>query len=179
VLFIVTLWELMSGQSSTTTQESYSRLMSMALSGLVSRVRVDPQTHVVYATTSTGKKFQTTYPTGGTSSLSNTLTGEHVAVDIMKPATTSFWLSLVGNILPLLLIVFMLYFFFSQTQGGGNRVMQFGKSRAKLHTDDHNRVTFADVAGVEEEKQELQEVVDFLRYPKKYLELGARNTTVS
>lgn len=174
VLFIVTLWELMSGQSSTTTQESYSRLMSMAHSGQVSRVRVDPQTHVVYATTSTGKKFQTTYPTGGTSSLSNTLTGEHVTVDIMKPATTSFWLSLVGNILPLLLIVFMLYFFFSQTQGGGNRVMQFGKSRAKLHTDDHNRVTFADVAGVEEEKQELQEVVDFLRYPKKYLELGAR-----
>ncbi|AUW92840.1 MAG: cell division protein FtsH [Sulfobacillus thermosulfidooxidans] len=174
VLFIVTLWELMSGQSSTTTQESYSRLLSMAHSGQVSSVRVDPQTHVVYATTTTGKQFQTTYATGGTASLSNTLTNDHVTVNIMKPATTSFWLSLVGNILPLLLIVFMLYFFFSQTQGGGNRVMQFGKSRAKLHTDDHNRVTFADVAGVEEEKQELQEVVDFLRYPKKYLELGAR-----
>ncbi len=146
----------------------------MAHSGQVSKVRIDPQTHVVYATTSTGKSFQTTYATGGTAALSNTLTGDHITVNIMKPATTSFWLSLLGNFLPLLLIVFMLYFFFSQTQGGGNRVMQFGKSRAKLHTDDHNRVTFADVAGVEEEKQELQEVVDFLRYPKKYLELGAR-----
>ncbi|WP_053959533.1 ATP-dependent zinc metalloprotease FtsH [Sulfobacillus thermosulfidooxidans] len=174
VLFIVTLWELMSGQTSTITQESYSRLLSMANSGQVQRVRIDPQTHTVYATTTTGKHFQTTYATGGTASLANDLTNDHVTVSIMKPATTSLWLSLIGNILPLLVIVFMLYFVFNQTQGGGNRVMQFGKSRARLHTDDTNRVTFADVAGVDEEKQELQEVVDFLRYPKKYLELGAR-----
>ncbi len=174
VLFIVTLWELMSGQTSTTTHESYSRLLSMATKSQVHKVRIDPQTHTVYATTTTGKKFQTTYATGGTASLANDLTAHHVTVDIMKPATTSLWLSLIGNILPLLVIVFMLYFVFNQTQGGGNRVMQFGKSRARLHTDDTNRVTFADVAGVDEEKQELQEVVDFLRYPKKYLELGAR-----
>ncbi len=174
VLFIVTLWELMSGQTSTTTHESYSRLLSMSTAGQVQKVRIDPQTHTVYATTSTGKSFETTYATGGTASLADSLTNDHVSVDIMKPATTSVWLSLVGNLLPLLVIVFMLYFVFNQTQGGGNRVMQFGKSRARLHTDDGQRVTFADVAGVDEEKQELQEVVDFLRYPKKYLELGAR-----
>ena len=61
-----------------------------------------------------------------------------------------------------------------QSQGGGNRVMQFGKSRARLHTDDKNKVTFDDVAGVDEAKEELQEVVDFLKHPKRYVELGAR-----
>jgi cell division protease FtsH len=62
-----------------------------------------------------------------------------------------------------------------QTQGSGNRVMQFGKSRARLHQpDEKKRITFDDVAGIDEVKEELAEVVDFLKHPKRYLELGAR-----
>ncbi len=174
VLFIVTLWELTSNHTTSVTHESYSQMLTLANSGQISSARLDSQSHVVYATTTNGKKFETTYATEGTATLANQLASHHVSVTIMRPATTSFWLSLLGNLLPVLVIVFMLYLFLNQSQGGGNRVMQFGRSRARLHTDAGRRVTFEDVAGVEEEKQELAEVVDFLRYPKKYMELGAR-----
>ncbi len=175
ILLISTLWELTTGPANGVVQESYSRLMAMAHSGRVASAAIDPQTHVVKAVTATHKHFQTVYASGGTASLANNLVRAHVMVTIQHPATTSFWVSLLTTAIPILAILFMFYFFFSQTQGGGGRVMQFGKSRARLHSaDDRRRVSFEDVAGVEEEKQELAEVVDFLRYPKKYLELGAK-----
>lgn len=175
LLLISTLWELTTGPGNRVVEESYTRMMSMADSGQVAKATIDAQTNVVKAVTKNHKHFQTIYAAGGTASLANKLTKDNVVVTIEHPAATSFWLSLVTNFLPILAILFMFYFFFSQTQGGGGRVMQFGKSRARLHSaDDRRRVTFDDVAGVEEEKQELAEVVDFLRYPKKYLELGAK-----
>jgi cell division protease FtsH len=76
--------------------------------------------------------------------------------------------------LPALLMVGIFFYMIQQTQGGGKQVMQFGRSRAKLQTDSHQRVTFADVAGCEEAKEELQEIVDFLKHPKRYVEMGAR-----
>ncbi len=175
LLLISTFWDLTTGPGAGTVQETYSRLMSMASQGEISKAVLDPQTHMVTAETVTGKRFQTVYAAGGSSSLADTLTQDHVTVSIQHPTATSFWLTLISNLFPILAIMVMFYFFFSQTQGGGGRVMQFGKSRARLHTaDERRRVTFEDVAGVEEEKQELAEVVDFLRYPKKYLELGAK-----
>lgn len=175
LLLISTLWELTSSPGTQVVTEPYSRLLTMAKAGQIARADLNPATDVVTAVTTTGKRFQTTYATEGTAYVANTLTADHVTVTIERPATTSFWLSLVSNLLPVFIIVFMFYFFFTQTQGGGGRVMQFGKSRARLHNpDERRRVTFDDVAGVEEEKQELAEVVDFLRYPKKYLELGAK-----
>ncbi|NMP21482.1 ATP-dependent zinc metalloprotease FtsH [Sulfobacillus harzensis] len=175
LLLISTLWELTSAPGRGVAQVSYSRLLSLASTGQVAKADINPQTHVVTAVTTGNKSFQTVYATGGTASLADALVKDRVVVSITHPATTSFWLSLLSNFLPLLAILFMLYFFLSQTQGGGGRVMQFGRSRARLHNaDERRRVTFDDVAGVEEEKQELAEVVDFLRYPKKYLELGAK-----
>ena len=73
--------------------------------------------------------------------------------------------------------MFVVFWFvlMQQSQGGGNRVMSFGKSKAKMHKEEEgNLVTFDDVAGLEEEKEELEEIVDFLKSPKKYLEIGAR-----
>ena len=72
-------------------------------------------------------------------------------------------------------MVILWFVFMNQSQGGGGRVMNFGKSKAKVHKDDEKtRVTFKEVAGLNEEKEDLQEVVDFLKNPKKYIELGAR-----
>ena len=82
--------------------------------------------------------------------------------------------SLFLNWLPLILVIVMLMFFFRQIQAGGGKAMSFGKSRAKLLTENKNRVTFKDVAGVEEAKQELVEIVHFLKDPKKFTRLGGR-----
>jgi cell division protease FtsH len=95
-------------------------------------------------------------------------------IEIKAP---SFWSSILGPlsyfILPLVL-VFILFFFLRQAQGSNNQALSFGKSRARLFTGDKPKITFADVAAVDEAKQELSEVVEFLKYPEKFAALGAR-----
>jgi len=101
---------------------------------------------------------------------------EQAKVDLSFEADGSpgIWSLLLNALVPVILVLLAFFFIMQQTQGSGNRVMQFGKSRAKLHTDDRKRVTFEDVAGIEEVKEELVEIVDFLKHPKRYMELGAR-----
>jgi len=91
------------------------------------------------------------------------------------PAQEPWILSLLPMIFGVLILVVLWFVFMQNSQGGGNKVMSFGKSRAKMIKEDNSkRITFADVAGLKEEKEELYEVVDFLKNPKKYIELGAR-----
>lgn len=96
----------------------------------------------------------------------------------IKPASMPMWLQIVPTLLIILMLVAFWFMYMQQSQGGGgggNRgVMNFGKSRAKMATPDKKKVTFEDVAGEDEEKEELAEVVDFLKQPKRYLEAGAR-----
>ncbi len=87
---------------------------------------------------------------------------------------TPFFLSALPTIFMILVFVVFWFVFMQQSQGGGNRVMSFGKSRAKMHKDEGKNITFEDVAGLQEEKEELREIVDFLKNPRKYIELGAR-----
>jgi len=90
------------------------------------------------------------------------------------PPEAPWWLNMLPFAVIIVLFVIFWIVFMQQAQGGGNRVVSFGKSRARLHTDGKKRVVFDDVAGAEEEKNELKEIVDFLKNPKKYIELGAR-----
>lgn len=91
------------------------------------------------------------------------------------PAKTPWFFDILPSLFMILIFVVFWFVFMQQSQGGGSRVMSFGKSRAKLHKEDERKkVTFDDVAGLEEEKEELQEIVDFLKNPRKYIELGAR-----
>lgn len=91
------------------------------------------------------------------------------------PAKTPWFFDILPSVFMILIFVVFWFVFMQQSQGGGNRVMSFGKSRAKLHKEDERKkVTFDDVAGLNEEKEELREIVDFLKNPKKYIELGAR-----
>jgi cell division protease FtsH len=83
-------------------------------------------------------------------------------------------MALLFNMLPILLIVFVLLFFMRQMQSGGNKALSFGKSKARLHSAQQKKVTFKDVAGVEEAKEELEEIIDFLREPQKFQKLGGR-----
>ncbi|MEN1760915.1 ATP-dependent zinc metalloprotease FtsH [Anoxynatronum sibiricum] len=91
------------------------------------------------------------------------------------PPTTPWFIQLLPSVFMILIFVVLWFVFMQQSQGGGNRVMSFGKSKAKLHKDDEkSRITFNDVAGLDEEKEELQELVEFLKNPRKFIELGAR-----
>lgn len=96
-----------------------------------------------------------------------------VAVTTKAPAKAPWWAGLFGTILPILLLIGLMFFMMQQTQGGGSKVMQFGKSRARMHSDDKKKVTFADVAGADEVKEELEEIVEFLKNPKKFTDIGA------
>ncbi len=92
-----------------------------------------------------------------------------------KPWTAPWWISILPSLGLVIIIVIFWVFFLQQSQaGGGNRVMSFGKSRARINTDEKRKVTFDDVAGADEEKEELKEIVEFLKSPKKFIELGAR-----
>ncbi|HPS42270.1 MAG TPA: AAA family ATPase, partial [Anaerolineaceae bacterium] len=97
-----------------------------------------------------------------------------ISVEIKPPSAISGVLNALFYILPFLLLGAAFFFIFRQAQGSNNAAMSFGKSRARMFSGDHPTVTFADVAGVDESKEELQEVVEFLREPQKFVALGAR-----
>lgn len=90
------------------------------------------------------------------------------------PQGTPWWGQLLPTFFVILIFVVLWFFFMQQSQGGGSRVMSFGKSKARLHTEDKKKITFSDVAGAKEEKEELMEIVEFLKSPRKFIELGAR-----
>jgi len=94
---------------------------------------------------------------------------------VQRPPTAPWWVSILPTLGLIVIFVIFWVFFLQQSQaGGGNRVMSFGKSRARINTDEKRKATFDDVAGADEEKEELKEIVEFLKSPKKFIELGAR-----
>jgi len=107
------------------------------------------------------------------------VTGENldassISIEIKQPSPWLNILSFLGYILPFVIVGAAFFFIFRQAQGGNNAAMSFGKSRARMFSGDQPKVTFADVAGVDESKEELQEIVEFLKEPQKFISLGAR-----
>ena len=109
--------------------------------------------------------------------LTQDLYSHGLPLTVTPPPESPWWLGLLTTLLPIVVIVALFFFMMQQSQGGGNRVMQFGKSKARLVGEDKKKITFADVAGADEVKEELQEVVEFLKFPKKFNELGAKIPT--
>lgn len=102
------------------------------------------------------------------------LSPEKIAIDVQSPSWWSGFLNILFVILPFIGLGFLFWWVFRQAQGSNNQAMSFGKSRARMFSGDHPTVTFEDVAGVEESKEELKEIVEFLREPQKFIQLGAR-----
>lgn len=120
-----------------------------------------------------GTKFATYAPDNDAKLLTN-LEDKKVSITAKPPEQPSWWMSLLSSLLPILILVGVWFWIMNQTQGGGGRVMSFGKSRAKMTGEGQVNVTFADVAGEDEAKEELAEVVDFLRNPARYTAIGAK-----
>ncbi|MDF2520010.1 MAG: ATP-dependent metalloprotease FtsH [Clostridia bacterium] len=156
---------------------SYTSLITMIQSGKIKEITISDMDGAAAVTgkTTDNKRFETT---ANTEALSNTIqplvNAGQLNVKFETKTASSTWLSIIPTVGIIVLLIVFFFVLTQQTQGGGNRVMSFGKSKAKLHTDDKKKVTFADVAGADEEKEELGEIVDFLKAPRRFIELGAR-----
>lgn len=119
-----------------------------------------------------GKTYEVNGPVGD-QKLIDDLEKQNLISWYAAPPATPWWLSILPTLILFILIFGLFFYMMQQTQGGGNKVMQFGKSKARLVTDDH-KITFKDVAGVDEVKEELEEIVEFLKAPKKFTDIGAK-----
>jgi cell division protease FtsH len=158
-----------------TTEYTYSEFVSQVKQGQVSEVTVDGP--VIIGKLSDGSSFETVRPELVDLDLVNELLNNNVAIEGKKPEQQSIWTQLLVASFPILVIIVVFMFFMRQMQGGGGGgkgPMSFGKSKARLLSEDQIKTTFADVAGVNEAKEDVQELVDFLRDPGKFQRLGGK-----
>ena len=166
----VLLWKAVNAKSGDKTETlSFSDFIEEVEQGNVQEVTASGQR--IEGQSSSGK-FQTTVPQDYPR-VYDLLTAQGVTVNVKDQASLGFW-SVFWRVSPLVLIVFFWIFMMRQLQAGGNRALSFGKSRARLLTAQQKKVTFKDVAGVEEAKDELQEIIEFLKEPQKFQKLGGR-----
>jgi cell division protease FtsH len=169
VVLLVTV--VRTGKTQNEQQRSFTEFMNDVEAGKVKSVTItEGEVHGTYRESTDTLKAQIpkNYP-----DIYKVLREKGVNVDI-KEANSSGWVSLLVNFLPFILLGGLWIFMLRQMQSGGNKALSFGKSRARLHSSQQKKVTFKDVAGVDEAKEELQEIIEFLREPQKFQKLGGR-----
>ena len=172
VIAAATVWQGKGGPENI----PYSSFQQKWKDGSIESIVVKEDKMLIRGKSTDGKVFLTYAPSNVLVSLMSDDPREDVRVEFEAPSNSAAWLNIIPMILLVIVGLVVLFIFTQQSQGGGGGrgVMNFGKSRAKIATPDNKTVTFNDVAGADEEKMELEEIVDFLKLPAKYIEMGAR-----
>ncbi len=173
IMVVILLWTVLrTNHPRSDKQLTFTEFVNDVKAGKVKSVSVtDQEVHGVYKDDS-NDTLHTTIPHNYPNIYSQ-LQDNGVNIDI-KEANSGNWVSILVNAIPFVLLLAFWIFMMRQMQSGGNKALSFGKSRARLHSSQQKKVTFKDVAGVEEAKEELQEIIEFLREPQKFQKLGGR-----
>ncbi|MBK7895750.1 MAG: ATP-dependent zinc metalloprotease FtsH [Candidatus Promineifilaceae bacterium] len=183
VAILAIVWSY-STSTTPTSQISISQLAQQIEDDEVAEIMVNGDGRSVTITYLSEESQPATAQISGVTSLEELLTSYGInqedyrdgrpTITYDRPSSWGNWLSLIGIFLPAVLIIGFIFLVFRQAQGNNNQAISFGKSRARMFTGDHPTITFADVAGAEEAKEELEEVVEFLKEPEKFVSFGAR-----
>ena len=176
IIFVVIMFFFQQSQSTSKKKEpwDYSKFVTQIQAGNIQKADIHPEDRLIAGTTKTGEEFTVIQPDDHDPDLTQLLLKQNVQVTAQAPQKPGIWNTLFMSFGPIFLLLGFFYFTMRQAQGGGGGALAFGKSRARLMTSGSQKITFADVAGVDEAKTELMEVVDFLKDPKKYQNLGGK-----